>query len=115
MTPDQLRLLDFIREEIHAKGVSPSIAEMTRFLGRKSDATARGMVDRLVWQGALIRTGDRSRGLKLPMDVNVAGIPTARLEAELRRRGRQPAWSREFLAGLAGPQFPLTNEGPSHG
>lgn len=101
MTERQLCLLDFIRERIAEEGVAPSYEEMRRHLRLRSDGPVREMVDRLVRSGQLLRRRGVDRGLSLPTDVNLLGVSTARLEAELRRRRRRPMWSREFLRGLA--------------
>ncbi|HEX8224496.1 MAG TPA: hypothetical protein VF605_11830 [Allosphingosinicella sp.] len=114
MTPEQLRLLDFIREQIADNGLAPSYPEMERLLGRSRSSIHR-LVTGLVHKGLLIRHRNQARGLTLPNEANIAGIPTDRLEAELRRRGRQPAWSREFLAGFARPELPLHRPEDSHG
>jgi SOS-response transcriptional repressor LexA len=114
MTPEQLRLLDFIREEIADKGMAPSYPEMQARIGRSRSSVHR-LVTGLVQSGLLIRTRNQARGLTLPNEANIAGIPTDRLEAELRRRGRQPAWSRDFLKGFGRPQFPLHGSGDGHG
>lgn len=110
MTPDQLRLFDFIRESIVGNGVAPTFQEMARAMGRRNRASVHHMVDRLVQAGLLLRERGRPRGLSLPSAPDVATISTERLEAELRRRGRQPAWSREFLAAIGRPLLPLSGE-----
>lgn len=107
MTEEQLRLLDFIRERIADTGLAPTYGEIRDGLGLRSRSSIHHGVERLVRAGLLIRDPGKHRGLRLPNDFNIAAISTDRLEAELRRRNRRPAWSREFLAGLRDPELPI--------
>lgn len=86
MTEQQIKLLDFVRDRIEATGIAPSYAEMADHLGHKSKSATFYMVDRLVRDGALVRSSfKRERGLRLP-GPNLAAVRTRALVAELERR-----------------------------
>lgn len=67
MTPKQARLLDFIRAEIEAKGISPSYAEMAAHIGAASKSGVHRLVHGLAAQGCIILPdGVRWRSIRLP-------------------------------------------------
>jgi SOS-response transcriptional repressor LexA len=115
MTPESLRLLDFIRARIDAAGLPPTYSEMLAHMGLRGRGVVHAMVDGLVKDGLLVRRPGRPRGLRLPNLPDLAGVPTSRLEAELRRRKRHPAWSPEFRASIGRPPNLLHEEGRSNG
>lgn len=86
MTGHQLALLDFIRGEIEGKGVAPTFEEMRAHFGWKSKASGHRLVQQLLSEGKLKRRGGHARGLSIP-NASLAGVTTAALEAEMRRRG----------------------------
>ena len=88
MTPYQLKVLDFVRARIEARGISPTYDEIRRELGHKSKSSTARIVDALVRQGHLHRQSGRHHGLSLAAR-SLAQVPTADLRAELARRGRE--------------------------
>ncbi len=80
-----MRCLRFIQARIDQTGVAPSYPEMAEHLGVKSRSGVHAMVDRLVREGHLLKTGAGSRNLRLP-GVCLAAVPTEALRAELERR-----------------------------
>jgi repressor LexA len=85
MTPNQLKVLDYVRERIEITGVGPSYDEIREALGHKSKSSTSRIVDALVREGKLFRKEGRHRGLSLTSH-SLAEVPTADLRAELARR-----------------------------
>lgn len=85
MTPMQLKVLDYVREQIEQTGTAPSFDEIRAALGHKSKSSTARIVDALVRQGHLHRKTGRHRGLSLTSHP-LEQVPTAELLAELARR-----------------------------
>lgn len=87
MTPNDVKVLDFVRERIAVTGFGPSIVEIGRHLGCKGKSHPHTIVDRLVDEGYLKRIPNRARGLRLADTPDLRAAPTDALRAELARRG----------------------------
>lgn len=88
MTPNQQKLLDFIREHIGATGNSPTYREMAAAMKLKSKSRIGNNLEVLIEQGYLRRQPNRYRGIELP-HAKLAAVPTSALRNELRRRGQE--------------------------
>ena len=86
MTPEQLRILDFVRDRITEVGHAPTIRE-TATAQRLSVTGAHKIIDALVSSGKLRRTPAASRGLEVVDAIDLRGVGTSALRAELARRG----------------------------
>ncbi len=86
MTPLELKTLDYVREEIAGTGIAPSVREIARRVGSGVNS-AHSALTRLVEAGYLIRRPHRERGLSLADTVDLRGVPTDLMRAELGRRG----------------------------
>lgn len=82
----QERYLAFVRDRIEQLGFAPTIAEIADHF-EVTPGTARSIVEALVRQGRLTRTSARTRNLAIPGEVDLSGVGTERLRAELARRG----------------------------
>ena len=60
MTPRQKVLMDFINNYRLEHGISPTIREMSSALGSLNPSLAYAMVERLIRDGRLVRTGVNS-------------------------------------------------------
>jgi len=87
MTPNDVKVLDFVRVQIAVAGFAPTIREIGAHLGVKGRAPAHQIVDRLVREGHLNRLPHRERGLRLADTPDLRAAPTDALRAELARRG----------------------------
>lgn len=102
MTKREREVMAFIRDRLDRIGVAPNLQE----IGERFDFTkARAcvIVNAIVEQGLLEREHRGTSGLRLPGHVDLTGIGTEQLRAELARRG-------VTLDALAEPQA-LFNEG----
>lgn len=90
MTPRELEALEFVRERLAARGVSPSYREIEAELGLKSLSGVQRIVNALVSRGELVRHRNRARGLTLGNVPDLRVVPTDALHAELARRGETP-------------------------
>ncbi|MEC7931265.1 MAG: hypothetical protein VX205_03060 [Pseudomonadota bacterium] len=87
MTEQQHRTFTFVRDQIMATGVCPSMAEIAEHLNLKSKSNVARVIDALVRDGHLVRGARRSRrNLHLAND-NLVHVATSALIAELERRG----------------------------
>jgi SOS-response transcriptional repressor LexA len=65
LTPRQRQLLDFIRAEVKAKGIAPSIREMQAALDFKSGSGITRLLEGLEDRGAIRRKFHRARAIEL--------------------------------------------------
>lgn len=87
MTPNQVKLLDFIRAEIETTGSAPNFDEMCQHM-KKGRQTVFELVEQLVDDGYLAKETGRRRGLSLVEPYrSIIDVPTPVLRAELVRRG----------------------------
>jgi hypothetical protein len=99
MTPQQTRVLDLVREHIHATGIAPTYQEIADEL-IVSKTRIHSLVEKLVAGGQLTRRKHVHRPLGLPDHADLTIVPTELLRAELARRG-------EMLEGLVERPAPL--------
>jgi hypothetical protein len=85
MTPQQLAVLDFIRNRLEETGVAPTYDEIMQRFGFASRSRAHRCVGALIQAGKLKRRAHSPRGLSLP-NASLTGVPTGALAAELMRR-----------------------------
>lgn len=88
MTPQQQRLLDYVREYFDRSGLTPTYEEMADHLGLASKSGIKRLIEALDEQGLLLFTPKKTRSLQLPMP-NLTAVPTSVLEAEIARRERR--------------------------
>lgn len=86
MTPQQERVLDIVREHIHATGIAPTYQEIADEMILSKTAISHH-VDKLVAAGQLTRRAGVHRPLGLPEHADLTIVPTSLLRAELARRG----------------------------
>ena len=86
MTRNQKRVLDFVRQQIEAEGVAPTLEEIRVEIGHKNKGSVHAILCGLIGAGHLVRQDRRERGLALP-HIFLGDIPTDRLVAGLERRG----------------------------
>ena len=96
MTHRQRDLLRFIeRYQAAHDGASPSFAEMEAGLGLHSKSGVHRMLIELEAQGLISRRKNRTRCIALTgaREIDLSGVSTGRLAAELVRRGFTPGLS----------------------
>ena len=93
MTPKQARVLDMVRDELHATGLAPTYQEIADRLGMPAKSGVSRTIDLLVAEGKLVKRKGTARPLALPDHADLTVVPTPLLRAELARRG-------EILDGL---------------
>lgn len=82
LTPKQKQILDYIRDYIKRKGVSPTFEEISRH-ARKAFSTVHEHVEALIEKGFLTKTSNSSRGIELNeqkrtiIEIPVLGAITA--------------------------------------
>jgi hypothetical protein len=86
MTELQLAALDFIRHRITEVGYAPTVQEIADEVGTCLSG-AHGMIRALIAGGYLVRAKGAHRGLSLTDHVDLRGVGTSALRAELARRG----------------------------
>jgi hypothetical protein len=86
MTPRETVVVDMVRERLQAGVAAPSLREIGSRAG-VSAAGAKGIVDRLVSQGVLARIPAARRSLRLADGIDLRGVASDALRAELARRG----------------------------
>lgn len=59
------RILDFIRDEVEARGYAPTYGEIGKAVGLRSNASIAKCLDRLEEAGLIERTPHRARGIRL--------------------------------------------------
>ena len=74
LSPNQRRVLDFLREHLAEHGQAPSLREIAEGLGLRSHSSAQDYVEALVRKGALERL-PRHRGLRLAGEARRAASP----------------------------------------
>lgn len=67
LTPKQLRVLDYIREQRESNGFSPTMQEIADHLG-VSKVTVFEHIEALIAKGALVRDPNKARSLSLPAE-----------------------------------------------
>jgi len=67
LTARQQNVLEFVRDFIHDKGISPTLEEMSQFFN-VSKVTIHGHVNALVSKGALTKAPNQTRSLELVED-----------------------------------------------
>lgn len=85
MTPLHARVLDNVREAIAVGGLSPTIADVAKLTGTPY-GTATYAVKALIDAGLLAKEKS-GHGLRLPDAIDLRGVATGELTAELARRG----------------------------
>lgn len=86
MTPNQLQVLDFVRDRVTASGYAPTIREICAEFSVGVSTTHR-VIDFLVQTGHLARNPNEHRGLRVVETPNLQTVATTALRAELARRG----------------------------
>jgi hypothetical protein len=86
VTPNELKALDLVREQIATSGIAPTYEELSGELGVTKQG-AMHIVDRLAREGLLRKTPARTRGIRLADVPDLRAVPAAALTAELARRG----------------------------
>lgn len=86
MTPNQLAVLDHVRERLTNIGHCPTVREIADHVGC-GVSNAHRLIEKLVEQGALRRTADKARSLALPDRPDLRSVGSDVLHAELARRG----------------------------
>lgn len=100
MTPRQLQTLDFVRGFAERTGRSPSLGKIADAVGFKHRAGAYHMVRILVTSGHLECRRRGSYAIAAPDTVDLTGVPSAALAAELmRRKGLVTADQMEAING----------------
>ena len=74
LSPNQRRVLDFLREHLAEHGQAPSLREIAEGLGLRRHSSAQDYVEALVRKGALERL-PRHRGLRLAGEARRAAAP----------------------------------------
>ena len=74
LSPNQRRVLDFLREYLAEHGQAPSLREIAEGLGLRSHSSAQDYVEALVRKGALERL-PRHRGLRLAGEARRPAAP----------------------------------------
>ncbi len=92
LTPNQQRVLDFIRQQLSQDGRAPTLREISQNLGLASHTSAQDYVEALVRKGMLERLPNH-RGLRLPV------------------RSRAPAATRLPLVGRVAAGSPILATG----
>ncbi|SKB26881.1 LexA family protein [Sphingopyxis flava] len=87
MTRKELRVLDFIRENIVTAGCAPTLDEIAAHLGMTAKSSAHRIVESLVRQGALVREPHKARNVLLADVPLLTAVPSQVLRDELARRG----------------------------
>lgn len=87
MTPQQLKILDCVRD-MRAAGISPTIREIARQVGLSGPSNAHTLVGRLVDSGHLTRRAGRTRSIEIAGAPDLRLADTAAMLAELGRRGK---------------------------
>lgn len=79
LTERQKQILDFIREELAASGMPPTVAEITAAMGVSSTNGIRGHLQALARKGAIELIPNASRGIRLldyeDEDAAESGLP----------------------------------------
>ncbi|MGD8570306.1 MAG: transcriptional repressor LexA [Gammaproteobacteria bacterium] len=79
LTERQKQILDFIREELAASGMPPTVAEITAAMGVSSTNGIRGHLQALARKGAIELIPNASRGIRLldyeDEDAGESGLP----------------------------------------
>jgi SOS-response transcriptional repressor LexA len=88
MTEQEIRALDFIRSKLEGDGIAPTLQEIATHLGIRSKTNAHRIIGNLVNQRVLERRRATHRGLRIIGAVDLRGVPTRLLNAELARRAR---------------------------
>lgn len=86
MTPLQLKVLDFVRDQLTHFGLAPTLAEIGDH-ARIAESNASRTVEALVRMGALRRTDAATRNIALVDRPDLRLVPNDVLHAELARRG----------------------------
>ncbi|WP_066477423.1 MULTISPECIES: LexA family protein [unclassified Sphingomonas] len=86
MSPRQAAVLTFVRDHIGRFGEAPTLREIGEAIG-VSTPGAKGLVDALVADGRLLKTRARHRAIELPDTIDLRGVTSEAMEAELARRG----------------------------
>lgn len=74
------RILDFIREELHVKGYSPTVREICRHIGHSSPTSVHRHLKTLEERGYITREANKSRSILLtekPKGLLLAGLVAA--------------------------------------
>ncbi|MFZ5749064.1 MAG: hypothetical protein ACOY45_15575 [Pseudomonadota bacterium] len=87
MTRLDLQVLDYVRTHIERTGVAPTIREIGAAVGQRGMRGVYNSLSRLIEEGRLRRSPNRSRGLSLADAPDLAAATTEALKAELGRRG----------------------------
>lgn len=90
VTPLQLAIFEHCRDMLAEGGFAPSYPELMDRFGIASKGQLAKIIDRIVAEGALVRTAAKQRNLALPAsatEVDLTRIATGQLQAELARRG----------------------------
>ncbi len=90
MTPAQAKLHQYLIERIDDP-VSPTYEEMRHAMGRASKSGVKRVLDTLVDRGLVTRgEAGQERTVRAVRQDVLAGVPTAALIAEVKRRGEWP-------------------------
>ncbi len=65
LTKQQSKILEFIKEEVYAKGYPPSVREICEAVGLKSTSTVHGHLQRLEKKGYIRRDSTKPRAIEL--------------------------------------------------
>ena len=70
LSDKQKRILDFIKDEIRAKGYPPSVREICDAVGLKSTSTVHGYLERLEKKGYIRRDPTKPRAIEILDDTS---------------------------------------------
>jgi len=68
MSARQQQILDFIKDEVRAKGYPPSVREIGEAVGLASSSTVHGHLDRLEKRGLIRRDKTKPRAIEILSD-----------------------------------------------
>ncbi|MGI6615601.1 MAG: transcriptional repressor LexA [Dethiobacteria bacterium] len=105
LTPQQRRVLDFIRRQVAEQGYPPSVRDICRELGFRSTSTAHHYLEKLEEGGYIERAATRPRAIKV---LEPGGALRQCRYAPIigRIRAGQPLFAEENFEGF----FPLPEE-----